>query len=176
VSEFAIVGRIRKPHGIHGDLVVQSICDTPRAVFAPGRVVYVGDTSGEPESASPRAAHVTRSRPFKDGWLVGLQGIHDRNDAELWRERYLLVPSSELTPPAEGEVWLHELPGFRAVGVDGALIGTVREVMSYPQGLMLDLETPRGSVIIPFVDAIVVRVNRDARELTVDPPEGLLDL
>jgi 16S rRNA processing protein RimM len=175
-SDYAIVGRIRKPHGIHGELVVEPICDEPGATFATGRRVFAGGQAPTAALTSPRELEVLSSRPFKKQWLVSLRGINDRNEAELWRERFLLVKASELSPPSEGELWMHEMPGMHVVTVAGAPVGDVFEVQTLPQGLLLDVQTPRGIVSIPFVDAIVVGVDRAARTLTVDPPDGLLDL
>ena len=175
-SDYAIVGRIRKPHGIHGELVVEAICDEPGATFAPGRRVFAGGQSPTATLTEPRELEVLSARPFKQQWLVSLRGIGDRNEAELWRERFLLVKASELSPPGEGEVWMHEMPGMHVVTVSGARVGDVVEVQTLPQGLLIDVQTPRGVVSIPFVDAIVVGVDRAARTLTVDPPDGLLDL
>jgi 16S rRNA processing protein RimM len=175
-SDYAIVGRIRKPHGIHGELVVEAICDEPGATFAAGRRVFAGGQTPAATPKAPRELEVLSSRPFKNQWLVALRGISDRNEAELWRERFLLVKASELSPPSEGEVWMHEMPGMHVVTVSGDRVGDVFEVQTLPQGLLLDVQTPRGIVSIPFVDAIVVRVDRDGRTLTVDPPDGLLDL
>lgn len=175
-SDFAIVGRIRKPHGIHGELVVEAMCDEPGATFARGRRVFAGGQSPTANLTSPPELEVLGSRPFKQQWLVSLRGISDRNEAELWRERFLLVKASELSPPSDGEVWVHEMPGMHVVTVSGDPVGDVFEVQTLPQGLLLDVQTPRGIVSIPFVDAIVVRVDREARTLTVDPPDGLLDL
>jgi hypothetical protein len=44
--ELIIVGRVRKAHGIRGDLVVEPMTDEPDAVFAPGRRVFAGTASG----------------------------------------------------------------------------------------------------------------------------------
>lgn len=176
MTGYAIVGRIRKPHGIHGELVVEPICDAPDATFAPGRRVFAGGRSATAPVSAPGELEVIRSRPFKKQWLVSLRGIADRNEAELWRGRFLLVEASELAPPAEGELWVHEMPGMKVVDAAGAAVGDVREVQTVPQGLLLEVQTPRGVVSIPFVDAIVTRVDREARTLTIDPPEGLLDL
>ncbi|MGH7671150.1 MAG: hypothetical protein ACRENQ_16830, partial [Gemmatimonadaceae bacterium] len=45
--EFLIVGRVRKAHGIRGELVVEPITDAPDAIFAPGRRVFAGTPSGD---------------------------------------------------------------------------------------------------------------------------------
>lgn len=174
-NQYAIVGRVRKPHGIRGDLVVQPICDDPAEVFAAGQLVYVGDDTGVPDVATD-PIEVVHGRPFKDTWLVGLRGVRDRNDAELWRGKHLLALATGLRPLATGETYLHELTGMHVVDVRGESVGEVASVDQLPQGLLLNVRTARGESSIPFVDAIVVGVDRDARVITVDLPAGLLDL
>jgi 16S rRNA processing protein RimM len=173
--ELAIVGRVRKAHGIHGELVVEPLTNTPDAVFASGRRVFAGTVHGDP-SPDRRELVVEESRPFKGGWIVAFTGIVDRNEAELWRERYLFAPVSELEPVGEGEVYLHDLFGLSVVRA-GSLepVGEVTDIYELPQGVMLDVRRPTGSVLIPFRGEVVTRVDLTARRLEIDPPEGLLE-
>lgn len=178
---FVIVGRVRKAHGVRGELVVEPISDEPDAVFAPGRRFFVGDEEGRPD-ARGTTVEVVGARPFKDGFLVTFAGIEDRNAADLWRDRYLLIPESELPAPAEGEIYLHDVPGMRVELPDGTLVGRVTTVWELPQGLMLDVvrepaaENARGTtVMIPYDERTVHRVDRDQRRIIVDVPDGLLD-
>lgn len=71
---------------------------------------------------------------------------------------------------------MHELTGMRVSDVSGAHVGEVIGYDELPQGLLLEVKTARGTASIPFVDAIVTNVDRDTRSITIDPPEGLLDL
>ncbi len=171
--ELIIVGRVRKAHGIRGDLVVEPITDTPDAVFAPGRRVIAGTVSGEP-SKDRRELRVTASSPFKGGYIVHFEEITDRNAAEVWRDRFLLVPAAELEPLAADEVYVHELIGMRVIDASAAPVGTVTDVYQLPQGLALDVRRDRGSLIIPY-DRIVTQVDREARTIVIDPPVGLLE-
>jgi 16S rRNA processing protein RimM len=175
-GEYTIVGRVRKPHGIHGELFVETMCDDPGAIFAPGSRVMVGDENGDLIGGVVREMAVSRSRPFKGELLVTFREIADRNTAEEWRNRFLLIPTNELRPPEGGEVWVHELVGMSVTHVDGSPVGEVIGIEELPQGLLLEVKTPRGTSSIPFVDAIVVGVDREARALTIDPPQGLLEL
>lgn len=175
-SEFSIVGRVRKPHGIRGDLIVEAICSEPGAVFASGRRVFAGNDDGAIDAARPEPVEVTHGRPFKGTWLVALRGVRDRNDAELWRGKYLLAEASTLSDPEDGETYLHELAGMRVTDTSGSAVGEVVDVEHLPHGLLLTVRTSRGDVSVPFVDAIVVRIDRDARAITIDPPQGLLEL
>jgi ribosomal 30S subunit maturation factor RimM len=64
----------------------------------------------------------------------------------------------------------------------GAVVGTVITVYELPQGLTLDVEIPRlgtrvaarSTILIPY-DRVVTSVDREARVIRIDPPEGLLD-
>ena len=175
---FIIVGRVRKAHGIRGEVVVEPITDAPDAVFASGRRVFAGTAGGD---LSPNRAelHVASSRPFNDGFLVGFAEVPDRNVAETWRGRYLLLPADELPAPSDDEIYVHELAGMRVVLESGEAVGTVEETYELPQGLAIDVrrEPPREreSVLILYDERTIASVDRDARVIVVTPPEGLLE-
>jgi 16S rRNA processing protein RimM len=175
----AVVGRVRRAHGLKGELVVLPITDAPDAIFAPGARVFAGTPDGElasdPHTGMPRALTVKATRPFKDGLLVFFDGIADRTEAERWNGRTFLVPAGELAPPEEGALFLHELPGMRAVDAAGAPLGEVRGWYELPQGIMLELLTSRGLRDVPFNEAFVRHLDRNARTMTLDVPEGLLE-
>jgi 16S rRNA processing protein RimM len=175
---FIIVGRVRKAHGIRGEVVVEPITDAPDAIFASGHRVFAGTASGD---IAPNHAelHVESSRPFSDGYLIAFTEVPDRNAAETWRGRYLLVPADELPPPNDDEVYVHELPGMRVELADGALLGTVEETYELPQGLAIDVRrvppNDRQTVLLQFDERTIASVDREARVIVVTPPEGLLE-
>lgn len=173
-GEFFIVGRVRRAHGIRGELAVEVITDVPEVVFASGARVFAGTTTGDivPERT---ALHVVRSAPFKSGIIVSFREITDRTTAERWRDRYLLVPAAELPPPEGDEVYVHELIDMRVVLSTGEEIGRVIDVYELPQGLTLDVQRTNGTVMLPFSDKVVIGVDRETRIITIDPPEGMLD-
>lgn len=173
--ELIIVGRLRKAHGIRGDLLVEPITDAPAEVFAAGRRLFVGTVDGDP-APDARTLTVTDARVQPDGLLVvRFEEIADRTGAERWRNRYVLLPAAELAPPAEGEVYLHELAGMRVERPDGEALGEVREVWELPQGIALEVARPGGSVLLPFREEFVQRVDRAARRVVATPPEGLFE-
>jgi 16S rRNA processing protein RimM len=172
--EYVIVGRVRKAHGIRGEVVVESITDAPEAVFAAGRRLMAGTAGGELADDVPEV-HIRRATPFKGGWIVRFSEIGDRNEAELWRGRYFLLPAVELAPPAGDEVYFHDLVGLKVALVDGAEIGTVEALFELPQGLVLDVRTERGTVMVPYRPEVVTSVDVGQKLLVIDPPPGLLD-
>lgn len=180
--EYAVVGRIRKPHGIRGELVVEPATDAPETLFVSGRRFFVGNAEGavvgetRAPGAPPRTVTVEKARPVDGAWLLHLQGIGDRTEAERWRERTLLLTLEELPEPGEDEVYFHDLVGLAVVHADGTPIGTVDALYELPQGLVLEVVRPAlPSVMIPYRPEVVAKVDLDAKVVTVTPPDGLLD-
>jgi 16S rRNA processing protein RimM len=173
--DLVIVGRVRKAHGIRGDLVVEPISDEPDVIFTSGRRVFAGNAAGDP-AKDGKTLTIRSANPFKGGYIVHFDEIDDRTVADTWRERYLLLPADELEPLAEDEVYIHELPGMRVVLESGDEVGVVDGTYELPQGLTLDVNRPTSSttVLVPF-DRIVTSVDREAKVITIDPPAGLLD-
>ena len=85
LPDCASVARIKRPHGVRGELAVEALTDEPDAILAPGRRVFQGTKDGElfvdPRTKAPRELHVTGLRPVKDGWLLTLEEIADRTVA-----------------------------------------------------------------------------------------------
>ncbi|MGZ8413767.1 MAG: ribosome maturation factor RimM [Gemmatirosa sp.] len=175
-DELAIVGRVRKAHGIRGELVVEAYTNEPVAVFAAGRRLFGGTPDGQPLT-TPAVLTVRRATPHKDGWIVRVDELADRTAADVWRTRTLLAPLAELPPPDEDEVYLHELVGMRVQHVDGSAVGTVADYYELPHGLMLEvrLEARDGVVLVPYRPEIVTEVDTGARTIAIDPPDGLLE-
>jgi len=180
--EYAIVGLIRKAQGIRGEVIVEPFTDKPDVVFASGSRVFAGTTGGELAVVHDAQGTeeipiltIARSQPYKKGLIVQFEELQDRDSAELWRGRYLLAPFSELPPLEQDQVYLHDLIGMRVVSADGAEIGKVSTFYELPQGIMLDVDTPRGSVVIPYRPEIVVRTDLNARTIVIDDKLGFLD-
>ena len=174
-TEYYLVGRVRRAHGIRGELVIETLTDAPDAFFAAGRRVFAGTPDGDltPDKREMRVLHAT---PFKGGLIVAFEGIGDRTTAEAWRDRTLLVPEDEIEPPDDGEIFIHDLVGMRVVRATGDEIGEVAEVFELPQGLVFEVRRPVGKpVLLQFDDRTVTQVDSEQRVITVDPLEGLLD-
>ena len=175
---FIIVGRVRKAHGIRGEVVVETITDEPDAIFASGRRVFAGTAAGD--IARDRAElHITSSRPFNEGLLVGFSEIPDRTAAEPWRGRYLLLPAGELPAPADDEIYQHDLIGMRVSLAGGEALGVVEELYELPQGLALDVRRDppreRETVMLNYDERTIASVDQAARLIVVTPPDGLVE-
>ncbi len=167
-----VVGRLRKPHGLKGEYAVFPLTDRPETVFAAGRRLVRLALSGE---VVGEAIEVERSRAYHREWLLKFRGLESRDELEGWRGQFLAAPEADLPPPAEGEVYLHELAGFAVRDTTGAALGVVSDLYELPAGLTLEVQGPRREFLLPFRREFVREVDRAGRRLVVELPEGLVE-
>lgn len=173
--EYLIVGTVQKPHGIKGELFVRLETDRPDAVFAPGRVLRLGDGKGRRSDA---VLTIERARAFKGGMLMKVTEHAGRtSELEELRGRTLLVPRDEVAALDEDEVFYHDLVGMRIVTAAEGSIGTIDEVYDAPSGPLLSVRREGGKeLLIPFVRETIRRLDAAEKVLELEVPPGLLDL
>ena len=114
-----MVGRVAKPHGVHGDLLVDIITDFPERLDD-GVRIGVGD-----DDAQLEFYEIHRVRYHKGRWLLSLKGIRDRAAVEDFRGRYLFLPEQSLDQLPDGYYYEHHLVGLECRGTDGTVHGEV---------------------------------------------------
>ena len=93
-----------------------------------------------------------------------------------------MLPCNGLVDLPEGSYYIFELVGMRVSTRDGRDLGTVREVLQTGGTPLLTVrqapESAGGSVelLLPAARAICTNIDREAGVITIDPPEGLLEL
>ena len=167
-----LVGRIVKPHGVHGELVIDLRTDSPEVRFAVGSVL-----SATLRDGTARTMTVAAARPHSGRLLVTFDGVQGRDSAEELRGTLLLAAEDALPPTDDpDEFYDHELEGLTVVTTDGTEIGVVREILHGGGSDLLAVRRDgKGELLVPFVGAIVPEVNIRAGRVVIDPPEGLLD-
>ena len=102
-------------------------------------------------------------------------GVESRDALDPFRGTFLGVPADKLAPPADDEVYLHELDGFSVRLADETPLGLVSAVYELPSGLMIEVQGPKREFLLPYKKEFVREVDRAGRRLVVTPPVGLLD-
>ena len=169
------VGRIGRPHGVRGAVVVGVRTDEPELRFARGSRL---DT--DPVGVGPLT--VAGYRWHSGALLVRFEGIGDRTAAAEFGGTWLLVDSASLAPlPDPDEFRDGDLVGLSVCTVGGTAVGTVTDVLHHGQDILAiqpaaPVGARAGQILIPFVKAIVPEVDVAGGVLVIDPPEGLLNI
>jgi len=165
-----VVARIGRPHGVRGDVTVEPRTDEPDRRLAAGAVLVT-------DSTSHPTLTVDTSRWHSGRLLLHFEEVSSRSEVEELRGTLLSVDVDPHERPADpDEFYDHQLVGLSVVLPDGSPVGVVSEVGHGAQDLLIVARPEGGTVMVPFVTAIVPEVDLDARRVVVDPPAGLLDL
>jgi 16S rRNA processing protein RimM len=164
------VGRIGRPHGIRGAVVVGVRTDEPELRFAKGSRL---DT--DPVGLGPLI--VSASRWHSGELLVRFEGVDDRDAAGELRGTWLLADSATFAPLDDPDAFRDgDLIGLLVRTVSGTAVGTVDDVLHSGQDVLV-IKSPDGrEIMVPFVLPLVPEVDVAAGYLVIDPPEGLLNL
>lgn len=166
-TSFLAVGRVRKPHGVHGELLAEMLTDFPERL---GRGVEVGIGHNQPELFFI----VTSVRVHKGLWLLRLGGCDSRERADELRGQYLFLPEQDRQSLPPNYFYEHELVGLACELADGSPAGTVLRLEKGDVGAWLVVAVEGREVLVPFVSPIVLRVDLSAGKVVLDPPEGLI--
>ena len=166
-----VVGRVRKPHGLKGELAIFPLTDDPQAVFVPGRALQVLTIGGERVGAVTLEA----SRGYHREWLLRFTDHADRDAVEGYRQHFLAVDRAELPPLDDGEVYQQELVGFAVRDEAGEALGIVSAVYELPAGVTIEVQGPKREFLLPFRSEYVMETDGNGRRLVVRVPDGLLD-
>jgi len=173
-----IVGRVGRPHGIRGELVIGIRTDEPDLRFAVGAGLDASSDADNQVPADSTQLTIAARRWHSGQLLVAFAGITDRTVASELTGSWLSIDSSQLpATPNPDEFRDHELIGLSVHTTDGAAAGVVTDVLHYGQDLLVvRRDDGRGQeFLVPFVKAIVPEVDVAAGQLVIDPPPGLLD-
>jgi 16S rRNA processing protein RimM len=168
------VGQVIRPHGLKGNLLVSLHGDDSANLISTERVTLSGKSGSH--AFQVRGAEPTgQTRDGRARVRLSLVGLESRESAETWSGAKLSIPESALPPLPEGEFYWRDVLGLRCRLPSGADLGVVEEI--WPTGSNDVLVVRRGEelLLIPALREVLMRVDRKARELWINPPPGLLE-
>ena len=166
------VGRIVRPHGHRGSVVVDPETDFPDARFKAGAEFYWHRAEG----ADASTVRIVEARAHQGRWIVTLEGIDTMNDAETLRGIELKVPVESLHPLEAGTYYVHDLEGCAVVTLAGQEVGRVTGVQFGSGAPLLQIVDERGEVLVPMVEGICKVIDTAGKRIVVDPPAGLIEV
>ena len=169
-DDLVLVGRIARPQGHRGEVIVNADTDFPETRFAPGAVLHVL-RDGQPSTMTVTAMRMHQGRP-----VLRFAGIDTMTAAEGLAGLELRVPESDLVALPPGTYYEHDLVGSEVVLPDGRSIGRVRAVEGGGGVSRLVIGSGRGEIQVPLVHAICLEIDIARKRIAIDPPEGLLDV
>ena len=162
LSDPVAIGVVVTPHGVRGTLRVRAL--------GAGKHLREGT---QPVVAGVRR-RISSARQTPKGFLLDLEGVESRTDAQPLRGEQLFVDRKELDSTEEGEFYVADLVGLTAVGNAGEVLGTVTDTFETAahEVLVVREEKGRQDLYLPFTMEHVPQVDLQMGRIVVRPPKG----
>lgn len=164
--EFLVVGKIRRPHGLHGEVLMEVYTDFPQRL-TPGRVVYLGEQR--------ERLIICQRRTHKDGLLLTFDGFHTPEAVERFENRLLYVSAAEVAPLPDGVYYHHQLLGMKIVNESGRNLGLLTEILVTGANDVYVVSGENGEILLPAIEEVVREVDLAGKVMKVHLLPGLVD-
>ncbi len=155
------IGGIARAHGIRGEVVIVTH-DPDSATLGNVDTIWVGGVERK----------ILQARDTQRGWLVALEGVATRNDAEALRGKPVEVDREDLDLDPD-DVLLDDLVDCKVHLADGTPWGTIAEIMVGAHQDLLVIHDGDIERLLPLVDQFVTNIDLEAGIVTVAPPDDL---
>lgn len=163
---FILMGKLRKPHGVRGEMVMSVLTDIPE-LLAPGAKVYLG------EEFQPRS--IRSVRPHREDLLIAFEGITDRDEVGFYRNTMLYMEEGDFPELPGDEFYLHDLVGMDVVTDTGQLLGELQEILITGANDVYLVQDKEGvEFLIPAIDDVVLDIDFEQNTILIHPLDGLL--
>lgn len=159
---YLAVGKLRRPHGIHGEILMDVLTDFPERL-KPGKVVYLGEE---------HQAHIIRSvRANNQTLLIRFENVDDYEAAAYLRNTIAWARVDELPSLPAGEYYFHQLIGLEVISDEGQTIGKLVEILETGANDVYVIRSEEGQeTLIPAIPEVIVEVDLERRLLRIKPP------
>ena len=175
-EDWLVIGVVTSSHGVAGKLNIKSLSDFKERFTKPG-MRWIQKHNEEPIPCKLISGF---QKPGKESFIISLEGIKNRNDADNLKKYKLLVKSNDMPKLKDNEFHLNQLLDLDVklfVDDEMKIIGKVVDLITENNNLLvIRLLQNNKNVLIPFVKEIVTTIDRRNKYLVINPPKGLLDL
>ncbi len=157
------MGRIGPTWGVRGAVKVTPLVDK-RERLARGRSITVDDERRVIESSHWRKGLV----------YLKLSGIDDREAASSLRDRFLVVPESELEPLPEGQYYRFQLIGLEVRSTTGAVLGRVTDILTTGANDVYIVRSEKREILVPATDEVIKKIDVERGLMLIEEITGLI--
>jgi 16S rRNA processing protein RimM len=164
---FLAVGKVRRPHGVAGDMLVEIYTDFPEHL-QPLAKVYAG------EKHVPLT--IRRQRLHNDGVLLAFDGFTTPEQVGRFRNQILYIIKEDAAELPEGEYYFHELVGLAVVDETGIVLGEVTEIMETGANDVYVVRNTAGrEILLPAIAEVILDVDLESKTMKVHLLPGLVE-
>jgi 16S rRNA processing protein RimM len=162
---YLAVGFLRRPHGLHGEIIMDLHTDFPER-FQSGRKLLVGDHY-KPMTLAGVRSHAK-------GMLVKFKNINTPEDAGQFRNQWVYVRAEDAPSLPEGKLYQHQLFGFQVVDENENPLGELAEIIETGANDVYLVRDEAGKeILLPAIPSVILETDPARRVIRVHLLEGL---
>ena len=162
------VARIGRPHGVKGEVTVETLTDSPGERFFVGAKLQC-------DAPDHQILELTRVRIHQGRWMLTFAEVSDRSAAERLRNRRLYSEVDIDESDDEDSYHVEQLRGLRVIDRAGVEIGIVEGVSHLPGQDLLQFKSKDGEHLLPMVHEFIEEIDLAGGHIIVTLPEGLME-
>jgi 16S rRNA processing protein RimM len=162
---YLTVGFLRRPHGVHGEIVLDLHTDFPERLKS-GKKLFLGEER--------KPVRLESARPHAKGMLVKFKGVETPEDVGKFRNQWIYVKASDVPPLPEGQLYQHELFGFSVVDESENLLGELVEILETgANDVYVVRDANEREILLPAIASVILELDPARRLIRVHLLEGL---
>ncbi len=163
------LGKVGKSYGIRGQFKFKPFIEYKRRLLTLNQI-YIGPSENDVTSY-----HVTDIRFFREGIIVRLREIENREQIKTLNGQYLFVAEEDAVKPPEGSYYIHDIVGC-TVKFGRKTLGTVIDVHRKSESFAQDIWVIEGNpeIWIPVLEQYIKSVDIKKKKIVVQDVEGFL--
>jgi 16S rRNA processing protein RimM len=169
-SDFIPVGKVAKPHGTGGETAIRLFPETESYDMQPSFIFIEIDNGLVPFRVSGFRYKTDDIILIKSPFLSSENKIRALMDCTVY-----LSPEEIIKAPA-GMTNLNAFTGYQAVERKKGLIGKITGIRDITGNPLFIINTPDDEILIPIAEEFIVHINREAKTIELELPDGLLNL
>lgn len=168
-KDWVSVGRVRDAHGIKGEIFI---------ALKAKQADWLEDleTLRLVQATGAREFSVSSAREHKDGLIVNLDGVVNRNQAEELRGSRVEISQKLIVADPEDGLYLGQFVGLKVMSPEEYFWGTIVDLGSNGAQDLIVVENAKGRFDVPLVEAFIVELDLDKQIIVMDLPEGLIEV
>jgi 16S rRNA processing protein RimM len=160
---FLVIGKLRRPHGVSGEMLMDVLTDFPQRLRRK-KTVFVG------ERHEPLVIETIRTQD--KALLLSFEGITDCDAVGRLRNDLVYIRNVDLPKLPEGEYYYHQLLDLRVVDDKGQELGILTEILETGANDVYVVHAATGEeTLLPVIEGVILNVDLERGEILVHPPE-----
>jgi len=163
---FLAVGKLRRPHGFQGEMLMDVMTDFPERL-KPGVRVYI--------SPDRQPLYLSGVRQHSKGILVAFKEYDTAEQVGELRNRFLLVRVDDRPPLPEGEFYHHQIIGLEVYSDADEHLGMVTEILETGVNDVFVVKSESGEeFLLPATDEVILAIDLEQGKIRVHLLPGLI--